>query len=82
MNLGMEIDIDQIMATNVQQVKRESYTFKRKKTVLQENVNDGYCDSLGIWKPKPSISEIPDWIKSDWFRDPNSKQWISKIQFK
>ena len=71
---------DDIQARSVSQVTREKFTFKRPTIVYKENVNDGYSASLGIFKPKPSISEIPDWIKENWFRDPNSRQWISRKQ--
>ena len=80
-----EMDID-AMLNKAQKTDLSSLKYKYsrpKKVVMKEDVNDGWSDSLCIYKPKPTITELPEEISEkgfQYFRDPNSRQWISVKQ--
>ena len=38
---------------------------------MKEDVNDGFSKILGIFRPRPTITERPN-TKDKWFRDPNT----------
>ncbi|CBY14918.1 unnamed protein product [Oikopleura dioica] len=50
-----------------------------KKLTMRKDVNDGFSKILGIYRPRPTITERPN-TKDKWFRDPTTLQWVSVEQ--
>merc|ERR1712131_281573 len=54
---------------------------KKKRFEVRAYENDGWCKMLQIWRPKATvdINFIKEKnVKSKWFRDPNTDQWICR----
>ena len=54
--------------------------YKTKKKFVRKDENDGWCDALKIWRPKATCDDafVVEKVKSKWFRDPNTDQWINR----
>merc|ERR1712189_136541 len=64
-------DFERIMTAHLDEIQQE-----KMASTGRYFQNDGWCGSLQIYKPKPTVSEVPAQIKTKWFRDPNTRQWI------
>ena len=76
-------NVDELLAQAAEKkVSRVELTDEPKKPekVSREWVHDGWSKVLAIFRPKPTISSIPSCVKSKYFRDPNSRQWVSVDQ--
>lgn len=52
---------------------------KKKKMFIRKDENDGWCEKLKIWRPKATCdTAYVEKVKSKWFRDPNTDQWINR----
>merc|ERR1712131_79778 len=54
---------------------------KKKRFEVRAYENDGWCKMLQIWRPKATVDVnfIKEKnVKSKWFRDPNTDQWICR----
>merc|ERR1711962_441423 len=53
---------------------------KKKRFEVRAYENDGWCKILQIWRPKATVDAnfVKEKVKSKWFRDPNTDQWISR----
>ena len=61
--------------------EKENIRMYKKETT---NKHDGFCELLGIWRPKPTITDkkqIPEkQQKFKWVRDPKTDKWIHQKQ--
>ena len=69
------------------EARRKKQAFIDQLKASRPEGNDGFDEKLGIYKPKPSIQDLsilPEDMaiaeKDVFFRDPVTKQWISKKQ--
>ena len=57
---------------------------KKKERFIRKDENDGWCEILKIWRPKATVDPafVQDKVKSKWFRDPNTDQWVNRDRVK
>jgi len=52
---------------------------KKKFGEMRKDENAGWCKVLKIWRPKSTVkADVAEKIKSRWFRDPNTDQWVCR----
>jgi len=85
-DFNFEIDPDELARRQAEQEARRKALIagmkdKKKRFEVRAYENDGWCKMLQIWRPKATvdIKFIKEKnVKSKWFRDPNTDQWISR----
>jgi len=85
-DFNFEIDPDELARRQAEQEARRKALIagmkdKKKRFEVRAYENDGWCKMLQIWRPKATVDAgfIKEKnVKSKWFRDPNTDQWISR----
>jgi len=85
-DFNFEIDPDELARRQAEQEARRKALIagmkdKKKRFEVRAYENDGWCKMLQIWRPKATVDAgfIKEKnVKSKWFRDPNTDQWVSR----
>lgn len=86
-DFNFEVDPDELARRQAEQeAKRKALMAglknkNKKRFEVKAYENDGWCKMLQIWRPKATVDVkfIKEKnVKSKWFRDPNTDQWVSR----
>jgi len=84
-DFNFEIDPEEMARRKAEQEARRKALMagmkkKKNKFEVKAYENDGWCKILQIWRPKATVDAefVKNKVKSKWFRDPNTDQWVCK----